>query len=247
MKKESFSYTVKEHLKALPRKKKCCRHAFDDGAGIYKGDGDSAQLVRKGAKGLVCGECLSGFLAGLFVASGNISDPNKSYHMEFSIPDEDTADAILEVLQSAGFEPGHSMRKCRHILYFKNSSVIEDLLGIMGASTGAFELMNAKIIREMREDTNRQVNCDSANIAKTLGAAEKHIRIIAELKDDGLFNSLTGDLKETAELRIKYPDISIADLGQKFSPPISKSGVKHRLDKIIDFYETEKLKRNNIK
>ncbi len=245
MKKESFSFTVKEHLRDLPRKKKCCRHAFDDGAGVFSATDTPLNLIKKGAAGLVCADCRSSFLAGLFYACGNISDPNKSYHLEFSVPDIDTADVISEVLNGFGFESGRGIRKGRYLLYFKNSTVIEDILGFMGAAAGAFELMNAKIVREMREDTNRQVNCDSANIAKTLGAAEKHIRIITELKEQGMFNSLTGDLKETAELRLEFPDISIAELGQKFSPPISKSGVKHRLDKITDFYEAKKKERND--
>lgn len=247
MKKTSFSYTVKEHLRDLPRKKKCCQHAFNDGLHIYSGVDTPAELIKKGAAGLVCQECRSAFLAGLFFATGNISDPSKSYHLEFSVPDSDAADAVYDYLSDVGFKAGRGVRKGRFLLYFKNSNTIEDILGFIGAAVGAFELMNAKIIREMREDTNRQVNCDSANIAKTLGAAEKHIRIIGELKKNGVFNSLTGDLKETAELRLEFPDISIAELGQKFSPPISKSGVKHRLDKIIDIYETEGMKRNSKK
>ena len=226
MKKESFSSSVKDHLKDIIRKKKCCTHAFNDGCTIYDGNMPSADLIRKGLSGLVCHECLPSFIAGLFVATGNISDPAKSYHLEFSVPDNETADAISEVLIDGGFDAGRTTRKGRHILYFKNSTVIEDILGFIGASSGAFDLMNVKIVREMRETTNRQVNCDSANISKTLSASEKHIRIISELKDMGLFNSLTGDLKETADLRVNFPDISISELGQKFSPPISKSGVK---------------------
>ncbi|MBE6707754.1 MAG: DNA-binding protein WhiA [Ruminococcaceae bacterium] len=245
MKKDSFSSSVKEHLHEVPRKKKCCQHAFKDGCVIYNGSLSPATLVQKGLSGLVCHDCLSSFLAGLFVASGNISDPDKSYHLEFSIPDDDTADAISEVLTEAGFDAGRTIRKGRVILYFKNSTVIEDILGFIGASSGAFELMNAKIVREMRENTNRQVNCDAANISKTLSASERYIKVIDELKECGLFNSLTGDLKETAEMRTKFPDISIAELGQKFSPPISKSGVKHRLDKIIDFYESKNKEHTN--
>ena len=159
--------------------------------------------------------------------------------MEFSLKDEDTADAVFEVLTDAGFTPSRTLRKNRSILYFKNSVVIEDLLGMMGASFGAFEIMNAKIIKELREDTNRQVNCDSANITKSVGAAEKHIRIINELIESDRFKVLPEELQTTAELRIKYPGDSLAELGQKFLSPISKSGVKHRLDKIVDFYESK--------
>jgi len=245
MKKDSFSLIVKEHLRNVNRKKKCCRRAFDDGAATCSGIDLPHLLINKGAAGLVCGECAANFIAGLFVAFGNLSDPNRSYHLEFSFPDEDSANAACAVLSDVGFIPGRSIRKGRFLLYYKNSTLIEDFLGYIGASFGVFELMNAKIMKEMRGNTNRQVNCDSANISKTIGAAEKQIKIITELKEQGSFNALTGDLKETADLRVKFPDASIVELGQKFTPPISKSGVKHRLDRIIDFYESEKVKKNN--
>lgn len=237
MKKQSFSATVKEHLEDLQIKKKCCRHAYNDGRCVSDADAP-AKLIHKGMNGLVCGECLSHFLAGLFVSYGNVSNPEQGYHLEFSVPDPDTADAVGETLTAAGFTAGRGIRKNRYILYFKNSTQIEDFLGYIGASSGAFSLMNVKIMREMRGEANRQVNCDAANIAKSLSAAEKHIRIINELKESGGFNILAGDLKKTAELRVKFPDLSIAELGQKFTPPISKSGVKHRLDKIVSFYES---------
>lgn len=239
MKKQSFSANVKQHLENLQIKKKCCRHAYNDGLCVLDAEAPS-ELIHKGKNGLVCNECLSRFLAGLFVAYGNVSNPEQGYHLEFSVPDSDTADAIDETLVTAGFTAGRGIRKNRHILYFKNSTQIEDFLGYIGASSGAFSLMNVKIMREMRGEANRQVNCDAANIAKSLSAAEKHIRIINELKKTGSINNLTGDLRKTAELRVEFPDVSIAELGQKFVPPISKSGVKHRLDKIMSFYESER-------
>lgn len=242
MKKESFSNTVKEHLGAVTIKKKCCKHAFSDGSGIYSGKDTPDILISRALGGLVCADCLSHFIAGLFISSGNLSDPNKSYHLEFSFPDLSSADAAEIALTDAGFIPGRSVRKGRYLLYFKNSMTIEDLLGYMGASFGAFEVINAKIVREIRENTNRQVNCDAANIAKSVKAAEMHIRIINELIDSGDINALSDDLKETAELRIKYPNVSLAELGQFFTSPISKSGVKHRLDKIIDHYNTLNIK-----
>lgn len=242
MKKQSFSSTVKEHLIAANIKKKCCKRAFDDGCKISSAD-DTAAFIDKAAKGLVCGECLAHFIAGAFISCGNISDPNKSYHMEFSFTDEAAASIMVGVLSDAGFEPGTSIRKGKHILYYKNSNTIEDLLGYMGASFGAFELINAKIVREIRENTNRQVNCDSANIVKTIKAAEGHIQIINELIESGQIKALSDDLKETAELRLANPNASLAELGQLFVSPISKSGVKHRLDKIVDYYNT--LKQNS--
>lgn len=245
MKNPSFSQNVKAHLRELPIKKKCCKHAFDDGASVFSGMGSPSDLIKKGSAGLVCTDCASHFIAGLFVSAGNISDPNKNYHLEFSLPDGSTADAVYDVLVNAGFNPGRTIRKNRSILYFKNSATIEDILGYMGASFGVFEVMNAKILRELREDTNRQVNCDSANISKTVGAAERQISIINSIKDSGNFDVMSDELKVTAELRLKFPNATMIELGKQFSPPISKSGVKHRLDKIAEFYESQTQKRNN--
>ncbi len=245
MKYPSFSQNVKSHLREIPIKKKCCRHAFNDGVSVFSGGDSPADLVNKGSTGLVCADCTSHFIAGLFVASGNVSDPNKNYHLEFSLPDELTADAVCDVLTNAGFEPGRTTRKNRSILYFKNSALIEDILGFMGASFGVFEVMNAKIIKELREDTNRQVNCDSANILKTVGAAERQISVINAIIDSGDFDAMSDELKSTAELRLKFHNATMIELGKQFSPPISKSGVKHRLDKIAEFYEKQTLRRNS--
>jgi len=244
MKRVSFSAQVKEHLLAVPIKKKCCRHALDDGLGVLSGDLSPSEMIKKAVKGSVCPECMSHLLGGLFCTFGNVTDPAKRYHLEFTFSDDDTADAVSDVLTDCGFPPSRSVRKGRVILYYKSSTAIEDLLGFIGATFGAFDVMNAKIVKEMRGDTNRQVNCDSANIAKTLSAAEKHIEMIEELRELGLFNGLTGDLKETAEIRAEFPDLSLAELGQKFIPPISKSGIKHRLDKITDYYESNVLNKS---
>lgn len=238
MKTESFSSKVKEHIRSNPIKKKCCNHSFVDGCSIFSGTDSPAYLIKRASSALKCSECLPHFLAGIFFVCGNISDPSKSYHMEFSLKDTETADAIENVLSSAGFAPNRTVRKNRIILYFKNSVVIEDLLGFMGASFGAFEIMNAKIIKELREDTNRQVNCDSANILKTVGASEKYIRIINELIMSDRYKIMPDDLQITAQFRIDYPNDSLSELGQRFLRPISKSGVKHRLDKIVEFYES---------
>ena len=102
--------------------------------------------------------------------------------------------------------------------------------------------MNAKILSEVRGDANRQMNCDMANIKKTLSAAEKHIEIVSEMKQNGTFIRLPADLRETAEVRFNHDQASMAELGRYHNPPISKSGVKHRLDKLVDFYEDMKNK-----
>ena len=133
-------------------------------------------------------------------------------------------------------------RKNRYLLYIKDSTQIEDFFAVIGANRLAFDLMNSKIVREVRGDANRQMNCDMANIKKTLSAAGKHIEIIGELKESGAIIRLPHDLRETAELRYENTQASMSDLGLLHVPPISKSGVTHRLDKIVDFYEELKSK-----
>jgi len=133
-------------------------------------------------------------------------------------------------------------RKNRYLLYIKDSTQIEDFFAVIGANRLAFDLMNSKIVREVRGDANRQMNCDMANIKKTLSAAGKHIEIIGELKNSGAIIRLPADLRETADLRFENTQASMADLGLLHNPPISKSGVKHRLDKIVDFFEELKEK-----
>lgn len=236
--KKSFSAEVKEHILSQRIRKKCCIHALADGRAAGASD-DPSETVLRGYRGLVCGDCLSYFVAGLFVAFGSVTDPEKGYHLDFSLPDDAVADAVEKVLCDAGFSPKRTHRLGKTVLYFKSSTTIEDLLGYMGAASGAFRVMNNKIIKEMRENTNRQVNCDAANIAKSLSASEKQLRMIEKLRESGRFDLLTGDLKETCEMRAKYPDASMAELGRKFDPPISKSGVKHRLDKLADIYDSE--------
>lgn len=234
---KSFSAEVKEHIASQKIRKKCCAHALSDGKTIFSGD--AAQNIARGYSGLVCRDCLAYFIAGIFLAAGSVTDPAKGYHLDFAFPDKMSAEAAKSVLCAAGFEAKCAKRSGREILYFKSSTTIEDFFGYIGAATASFRVMDSKIIREMRENTNRQVNCDSANIAKILSASEEQIRIINELKERGFFDLLTGDLKETANFRTEYPDDSMAELGRRFVPPISKSGVKHRLDKIEDFYKSK--------
>lgn len=126
----------------------------------------------------------------------------------------------------------------RYLLYLKSSGEIEDFLALTGATRAAFDLMNAKIVREVRGNANRQMNCDMANISKSLAAAQQYTDAILEIFHRGYEIRLPEELRETARLRLENPQASMAELGHLHSPPISKSGVKHRLDKILQFYKS---------
>lgn len=238
-KSPSFSFRVKEELRSAPVKKGCCRHAFSDALALAEADGDRCEMIR--SEKFMCPGCHEHYIAGLFVTFGNVSDPAKSHHLEFSFPHEAERDAVLPILSDLGFTPKVGCRKGRYIAYFKKSDDIEDLLAKIGASAAVFDYINSRIVKGIRNDANRQVNFDSANIEKSLDAAKNHLDVINRIIESGLFNELGGELRETALLRLEFPEATLAQLGLKFSKPISKSGVNHRIEKITEFAKSKNL------
>lgn len=181
-----------------------------------------------------CPNCAASFIRGVFLASGSITNPNNAFHLELSFSSLD----ILEKTASLLFENGINMRTVQrkdHVsLYCKESSVIEDFIAFIGANRAMFEIMNSKIIREIRNNENRIANCEANNIAKAVSASGKHIAAIEKLRSMDRLSVLPSELRETAELRMKYKDMSLAELGAMMNPPISKSGLNHRLNKIME-------------
>lgn len=181
-----------------------------------------------------CQNCFAGFLRGLFVVFGSVTDPSKQYHLELSFQTDKERDAACDLIQKHGIEMKRGKRKSRYIMYIKDSGRIEDFFAAVGANSAAFDLINAKIVREVRENANRQSNCDMANIKKSLGASKKYIDIIQKMTADGSVLRLSPELRETAELRINNTQATMTELALMHRIPISKSGVKHRLDKICE-------------
>ena len=181
-----------------------------------------------------CPHCAAAFIRGVFLASGSITNPNSAFHLELSFFSLD----ILEKTASLLFENGINMRTVQrkdHVsLYCKESSVIEDFIAFVGANRAMFEIMNSKIIREIRNNENRIANCEANNIAKAVSASGKHIAAREKLRAMDRLSVLPNELRETAELRIKYKDMSLSELGAMMNPPISKSGLNHRLNKIME-------------
>ena len=235
----SFSQRVKDELLSIETKKKCCKRAFEDAVSLRSVVGDRARLIK--SERMVCDNCRARYAAGLFVSFGSVTDPQKAHHLEFSFSTEAERDAAEVILCELGFEPASTQRKGRHIAYFKSSDSIVDLLGTFGANNAMFEYLNARIIGSIKNDTNRRVNFDNANIKKSLDATQEQIRVIDLIVDNGLLNELSADLRETAWLRLDNPEISLAALGLKFNDPISKSGVNHRMEKIFEFARRKKL------
>lgn len=184
-----------------------------------------------------CDECQSAFLRGAFLACGAISSPEKDYHLEFSVPYMNLSKSLVTALQEMELSPKLTNRKGYNIIYFKDSEVIEDCLYIMGASKSMFDMMNVKIVKEIRNSANRKANCETANIEKTVAAASPQIAAIMKIEKEKGLDSLSEPLRQMAEIRMENPDASLNELAEMFEPPISRSGVNHRLSRLVKIAE----------
>ncbi len=233
---KSYAESLRAFLQTYPLKKKCCIFAAKDADKIAALPADERpEAIQKAAAFCKCPACLPRLIAGLFLHFGSVTDPSKRNHLEFSFDTADECDAVEAILTDQGFFPHRTVRKKQHILYLKGSEAITDFFAYIGANNAAFDFMNNRIEREFRNAVNRQVNCDTANIGKALKAAQEQMAVIQKLRDAGKLNLLPPNLKMTAELRMKYDQMSMKELGDAHEPPITKSGVSHRLTKIIDF------------
>lgn len=184
-----------------------------------------------------CPSCRVCFMRGIFVSNGTVSDPMTGYHMELKFKNAHVAKQIYELLEEDGIPPKILNRKTSVGLYYKNSGGIEDVLTYLGTVKSVFDLMNAKIEREIRNSVNRSTNCVAGNISKSVSAAQKQLSAIAEIEAAGKLPMLEADLFETAKLRADNPSLSLAELARVHNPPISKSGLNHRLAKITEYAE----------
>ena len=187
--------------------------------------------------GFRCDECKLYFMRGVFLSSASVSDPMKSYHLEFTVKNAKIARLFFSELRSAGFEAKITNRKSGVGLYFKGSESIEDILTYLGASKMLFECMNDKIFRDIRNESNRRANCEAGNIAKSVNAAQDVLAAIKKIENAGLLPALPDDLRETARLRMENPEASLSEICSMFLPPLSKSGLSHRFAKIKKFAE----------
>ena len=187
-----------------------------------------------------CGFCEQSFLKGIFLAVGTVNDPQKSFHAEFSLSDLVRAEKLDALLAELGIPARRITRSGKIGLYYKKESDLEDLFAKIGANNIAFEIINSKIEKDIRNNENRATNFVATNISRSVNAIGKQIEAILKLKERGRFELLPDDLKLTAELRLSYDDISLAELAALHTPPISKSGLNHRLSKLVE--EAERLK-----
>lgn len=180
-----------------------------------------------------CEGCAAAFLRGLFLSVGTVNNPQKSFHLEFLLPDEACAQWVTKFFASSGYSPRKIKRAGGIGVYFKDSGVIEDLIARMGAHHMIFEIINNRIEREIRNNENRATNCVAKNIEKTVSAAAKQVAAIDALYESGKMERLPEPLQQTAALRHRHPDATLDELVAMHSPMISKSGLNHRLQKLL--------------
>ena len=183
-----------------------------------------------------CPHCRENFLKALFSVCGTVCDPSKMYQLEIIFNDCETATEVISLLNELSLFPKLSRRGSKYVVYFKRSEDIEDFLIHIGAKSSAFNVMNSKINKEIRNTANRITNCDSANINKSINASKKYIDAINGIIEKNMLELLPQHLRDTAKLRLEHLDLNFTDLGLKFEPPVSKSGIYHRLEKILEFY-----------
>ena len=181
---------------------------------------------------LISTSSLGGYTAGIFLACGSVNDPSKEYHMEFSAPTDELASGLSLLLGDIGVSAGRVVRRGQFIVYIKGSESIEDTLTFIGAQQCTLELMNVKIYKDVRNKANRIANCDAANIDKVLKAALKQREDIRLIAGTIGLDSLSEELREVAELRLENSDMSLQEIGDSLSAPISRSGVNHRFRKL---------------
>lgn len=176
--------------------------------------------------------CKRAYLRGVFLGGGSVSDPEKTYHLEFVTHDYDYAESLKDTINTYGLNAKVIQRKNNFIVYLKEGDQIVDMLNIIGAHNALLNLENVRIVKDVRNKVNRLVNCETANLNKTVDAALRQIKNIEYILETVGLGYLPDNLRQIAELRIEHTESSLAELGQMLEPPVGKSGVNHRLRKI---------------
>ena len=178
--------------------------------------------------------CQRAFLRGAFLCIGSMSDPEKSYHLEFVCTTEEKAKQLQSVIHGFDIDAKIVTRKKYYVVYLKEGAGIVDLLNVCEAHVALMELENLRIVKEMRNSINRRVNCETANISKTVNASTRQVEDIEYIRDYYGFQNLPEGLRQMAQVRLENPDAPLKELGGYLDPPVGKSGVNHRLRKLSE-------------
>lgn len=199
----------------------------EGGSWVYKNQLVHEMLIQRSC-------CKRAFLRGMFLASGSITDPKCGYHFEVVAGSEKRAEELKRIIKTFDIDAKIVERKRNYVVYLKEGSQIVDMLNVMEAHVALMELENVRILKEMRNSINRQVNCETANIKKTVSAATKQMEDIVYIRDHVGYGILSDGLAQMARLRLEHTESSLKELGEMLNPPIGKSGVNHRLRKLSE-------------
>lgn len=215
-----------------------CMPTEKDTQAVLERFGHSGEVtLRINRANLDCDACAAAFLRGAFLACGAVTNPQVDYHLEFSVPFLHVSNDLVALLKEQGLNAKTVQRKGAYIVYFKESEQIEDCLTLMGAMSATLELMNVKLIKNIRNNVNRAANCESANLDKTVAASFAQIESIKKLEKHGVLETLPEELRLLCKLRTQNPEYSLRELGALLEPPLSRSGVNHRLQRIVKLAE----------
>ncbi len=181
--------------------------------------------------------CRRSYIRGAFLGGGSISNPEKTYHIEFVTDSQIHAEDLSNLINSFNLESKIVLRKDNYVIYLKEANQISDLLNIIGAHQALLKMEDIRILKDIRNNINRLVNCETANLSKTIDAAVRQLENILYIDEKIGINKLPNKLREVAELRIENQDLSLKEIGELMNPPVGKSGVNHRfrkIDKIAD-------------
>lgn len=214
----------------------------EDAKNIYEtfGYSEKDRSLRLNWSNFNCESCNAAFLRGAFLTCGSVTSPEKGYHLEFSVPFLNLCRDFKKFMNEMELHPKQLTRNGYYILYFKDSESIEDVLTLMGAVNGVLEFMGVKMYKDVRNNVNRRTNFESANLDRTVNAENVQKDAINKIiKKEGI-NALAPELRQVARLRIDNDGLSLRELGKMCEPPLSRSGVNHRLQKIIEFADSIK-------
>lgn len=188
--------------------------------------------------------CKRSYIRGAFLGGGSITNPEKTYHLEFVTGNEEHSRELRDLINSFGLNSKIVIRKDNYVVYIKESEQIADLLNIIGAHQSLLKLEDIRVLKNVRNNINRLVNCETANLSKTINASMRQIESINLIKKHKGLENIPDNLREVAELRLEFKDSTLRELGSMLDPPVSKSGVNHRLRKIEKIAEEIGGKRN---
>lgn len=222
----SFTQDVKNELMtSIPKEAHCLRAEH---LGVLSREMESRPTEALYEKNC----CKRAFLRGVFLSAGNISDPNRTYNLEFTVNEPWLANEIQKLLFSFDITGKIVLRNGKLLVYVKDGESIADFLKIVQANRSLLTFEEVRVVKDVRNRVNRNVNCETANMHKTAVAASERLKAISVLRESGRFYELPAQLREIAEVREKYPEATLEELGMYLDPPVGKSGVNHRLRKL---------------